>query len=36
MPKPNGNGIYLEILTLTKLGEIYGKVPAIWERMADS
>ena len=35
MLKLNGNGICLEITASKKLGEIYGKVPEIWKRMAD-
>ena len=32
----NGLGIYLAILVLISLVELYGKIPPIWERMADS
>ena len=32
----NGNGIYLVILIFMSLGKIYGKIPPIWEKMADS
>ena len=34
MLKQSGNGIYLEIIVLISLGHLYGKIPAIWERMA--
>ena len=32
MLKLNGNGIYQVIQILIKLGQLYGKIPPIWEQ----
>ena len=36
MLKLNGNGILSGDPNIIKLGQLYGKIPPIWERMADS